>query len=211
MEVARAHSLLPNESRGIVVHNGIPPPNVPAMKPNNIRNVGFIGRLEHQKDPLLFLEVLDRLPDYEATIVGGGPLEREVREELRRRDLPDVRMLGRLSHSETLNILSCLGVVVMTSRWEGLPILPLEAMWCGIPVVATNVGGLGEIIENEKSGLLVDSRSPDHLARGVVRVTEDEKLRRYVVQNARERVQALFSEERMCREIRRTYQQLIYL
>jgi glycosyltransferase involved in cell wall biosynthesis len=99
----------------------------------------------------------------------------------------------------------------MTSRWEGLPLLPLEAMWSGVPVVATNVGGLSEIIENEKSGLLINSRSADDLALAVMRLTDDLALRESIVDNARRRVQTLFSEARMLSEIDKTYQEVAAL
>ena len=80
-------------------------------------------------------------------------------------------------------------------------------MWSGVPVVATNVGGLGEIIESGRSGLLVDGRSADDLARAIVQVTQDVALRERIVENARARVCAMFSEERMLSQVRDVYQE----
>jgi glycosyltransferase involved in cell wall biosynthesis len=97
----------------------------------------------------------------------------------------------------------------MTSRWEGLPILPLEAMQAGVPIVATKVGGLNEIIEDEKSGLLVDSRSATDLAHAVMRISEDNTLRRRIIDNARTRVADLFSEERMLSSIDAIYREMV--
>lgn len=202
--VAKAYGIQNASMRSIVINNGIPL-EMSMLRRRRCKHVGFIGRLESQKDPLLFLAVMERLPEYMATIVGGGALEDEVRAQLRRRGLTHVRLLGELSHSETLEVLAELGVVVMTSRWEGMPILPLEAMWFGVPVVATSVGGLGEIIEDGESGLLIDSRSPDELAGAVRRVTEDPAFRERIVRNGRERVRSRFSEERMLSEIYEVY------
>jgi len=207
-KVAQAYNLLPDSKRGVVIHNGLPLVGIPRAKPSGTKHIGFLGRLEYQKDPLLFLEVLERLPGYRATIVGGGSLEDEVRAEIKHRGLSRVRMMGALPQHAALEELSRLQVMVMTARWEGLPHSPLEAMWSGVPVVATNVGGLGEIIESGSSGLLVDSRSPDDLARAVVRVIEDVALRERIIKNARARVATAFSEEQMLVKIRRIYQQV---
>lgn len=207
--VAKAHGILRGPTRGTVIRNGIPLPKIAAPQREMLAHVGFIGRLEYQKDPLLFLDVMEQLPGYTAIMLGGGAMEDEVRAELQRRNLPNVRMLGTLAHPETLELLSSLGTVIMTSRWEGMPILPLEAMWAGVPVVATNVGALGEVIEDGKSGLLVDSRSPDDLAQAVRRVTGDPALRKRIVENGRHRVRELFSEERMLSELLKVYRRVI--
>jgi len=140
--------------------------------------------------------------------VGGGSLENEVKKEIERRGLSRARMLGPLPHSKTLQIISNLSVLVMTSRWEGLPMMVLEAMWSGAPVVATDVGGVGEVIENGKSGLLVDKRSADRLAHAVIRLTEDAALRQRIVEEGRNRVREMFSEERMLRDICEVYRRV---
>lgn len=206
--VAQAYMLLPGSERSAVIHNSVPLGAIPLAEPISPRHIGFVGRLEYQKDPLLFLDVLERLPAYTATIVGGGSLEKEVKEEIERRGLSRARILGPLPHPKTLQIISNLSVLVMTSRWEGLPMMVLEAMWSGVPVVATDVGGIGEVIENGKSGLLVDNRSADGLARAVVRLTEDAALRERMVEKGRNRVREMFSEERMLREIFKVYRRV---
>jgi glycosyltransferase involved in cell wall biosynthesis len=207
-QVAKAYGILCASTQSHVIHNGIPLTETTAPASDSVESIGFIGRLETQKDPLLFLDVVGRLPGYSATIVGGGTLESAVRARIQRGGLSDVRMLGALSHQDTLEVLSTLGVVVMTSRWEGMPILPLEAMWAGVPVVATNVGALDEVIEDGKSGLLVDSRSPDDLAEAVRRVTSDPALRERIVTEGRARVRSRFSEERMLSRIFEVYRRV---
>jgi glycosyltransferase involved in cell wall biosynthesis len=204
--VARAHGILRASTQSEVIHNSILLSETKTPSAASIKNIGFIGRLETQKDPLLFLDVLERLPGYSATIVGGGALESEMKAQIRRRSLSGVRMLGALSHRDTLEVLPKLGAVVMTSRWEGMPMLPMEAMWAGVPVVAANVGALDEIIEHEKSGLLVDSRSPEDFVRALERLAEDTELRERIVKSARERIRSHFSEKRMLADIWTLYQ-----
>ncbi len=127
--------------------------------PHALLHIGFIGRLEYQKDPLLFVEMMEFLPEYSATIVGDGALAPMVKQEIVKRGLSGrVHMVGELSHGEALKILATLSVVVLTSRWEGLPVLVLESMGMGVPVVSMNVSGLEEIIHDEVNGMLVEKR-----------------------------------------------------
>ncbi|HRC45436.1 MAG TPA: glycosyltransferase, partial [Nitrospira sp.] len=95
---------------------------------------------------------------------------------------------------------------VMTSRWEGLPLVPLEAMRIGVPVVTTDVGGMREIIEDGKSGVLVPDRTSTAIALAVKRVCEDERLRANLVNEARKRVTEIFSEETMLSRVREVYE-----
>jgi glycosyltransferase involved in cell wall biosynthesis len=206
--VARTYKLLTDPNKSVVIHNGIPVKKISRAKPKETKHVGFVGRLEYQKDPLLFLKVMERLPGYTATIVGGGKLEDKVKAVIKHRGLSQIHVLGSLSHPETLQVLSTFDALVMTSRWEGLPILPLEAMWSGVPVVAMNVGGISEIIESGKSGLLVDNRSADELARAVVRLAEDVALRECIVKEGRNRVREAFSEEQMLRKTFEVYRRV---
>ena len=119
-----------------------------------------------------------------------------------------VRMLGALSQSETLKILSLLSACVLSSRWEGLPLIALESMWMGIPVVSMNVSGMSEVIEDGIDGVLVDQRSGECLANGVRKVTQDSSLSAFIVQNARSKVQEKFSEDQMLQSLCRVYQEI---
>ncbi len=205
--IAKDHGIVSDGMRGAVIPNSVSLPKVPGTYAD-LRRVGFVGRMERPKDPLLFLDVIERLPEYSATMIGGGALESMVEARIKRRRLSNVRMLGALPHAEVLKTLPEFGVVIMTSRWEGLPVFPLEAMWLRVPVVAANVGALSEVIEHEKSGLLVDSRFPDDFARAVRKLAEDAVLRERIVRNAKDRIRSQFSEERMLADIRDLYQRV---
>jgi glycosyltransferase involved in cell wall biosynthesis len=203
--LAKEHAILRDSSvRSSIIRNGIPFRGGSVSRAAEPGHVGFIGRLETQKDPMLFLDVVEQLPGYTATMVGGGTLEGEVEDRIRRDGLTRVESLGALSHEESLEVLSRFYVLVMTSRWEGLPILPLEAMKAGVPVVATNVGALDEVIEDGESGILVD-RSLQDIAQAVSLLNQDKSFRERIVENGRRRVSALFSEERMLSEILDVY------
>ena len=207
--LARSLGLLEKNKPHELIYNGIAFHDIPPSDYLGLQQIGFIGRLEPQKDPILFLDVLARLPKYSATIVGTGSLDTLVRKEIRRRGLTKrVRMLGALSRSETLKVISMLSVVVLSSRWEGLPLIALESMWMGVPVVSMNVCGMSEIIESGIDGVLVDQRSGESLANGVKKVMEDSSLRAFIIQNARSKIKEKFSEEQMLKSLRRVYQEI---
>jgi hypothetical protein len=152
--LAKTYGLLSGNTPNCVIHNGIPCPSVKFGAQDQQCLIGFVGRLEPPKDPLLFLASLEELPHYRGMIIGTGSLEMTVRKEIERKRLGDrVTMRGGLSHEETMNAMGDFQLLVMTSRWEGLPLIPLEAMKIGVPVVATDVGGMREIIEDGKSGV----------------------------------------------------------
>lgn len=199
-----------------VIYNGIAFPTLPAaadgsssrIRTEAERPIGFVGRLVAQKHPELFLEVVDRLPNQTATMVGGGPLAEAVDAEIARRGLGQrVRRLGELDRHATLVAIADLSVLVMTSRWEGLPLLPLEAMHLGVPVVATAVGGVTEVIEHERTGLMTDE-SPAALAAAVQRLQSDPALRQAIVEAARRDVCQRFAEQSMIDAIEVLYGRL---
>lgn len=196
--------ILPNLDKASVIYNGVSLENIPFANPAS-KAIGFIGRLVPPKDPLLFLEVAERLPGYSVIIIGGGELEDKLKEEIHRKKLNHVKLLGSLAHEITLKKLAELRIIVMTSLWEGLPILALEAMWSGVPVVATRVGGLGEIIENGSSGLLIDNRSPDDFANEIKNIESNPSLRKKIIKNARLRILDRFSEREMLKKIYQIY------
>ena len=207
--LARSLGLLKKTKPHELIYNGIAFHDIAPTDCHGLQHIGFIGRLEHQKDPILFLDVLEHLPEYSATMVGTGSLDSLVRKEIRRRGLTKrVRMLGALSQSETLKIISMLSVVILSSRWEGLPLIALESMWMGVPVVSMNVSGMSEIIESGIDGVLIDQRSGESLADGVKKVMEDSSLKAFIIQNARSKIKDKFSEEQMLQSLRRVYQEM---
>jgi len=205
LSLARKHGLAPPEGSCRVIHNGISPVGPGEACSPVARHVGFIGRLEYMKDPLLFLDVMASLPEYSGEMVGGGSMEPEVRDVIRRRGVGNIQAHGALPHGDTLRRLRTFSVMLVTSRWEGLPIAILEAMRDGVPVVAARISGIEEVIEDGTSGLLVDSRSPGELALAVRRVSEDLRLRQRLIEGGKKRVQEQFSEAQMVRSLQEAY------
>lgn len=126
----------------------------------NSYDIVYLGRLTYPKNPERLLDVLERVvhqkPDVQAAIIGSGELDEKVKTLIREKGIQDnVHCLGFMSNP--YGILRNAKVMLMTSRWEGLPMCALEAMALGIPIVSTPTDGMKEMLEDGKGGSLSDS------------------------------------------------------
>jgi glycosyltransferase involved in cell wall biosynthesis len=138
--------------------------------------VVYTGRLAPEKGVDLLLEawpaVRARSPAARLAILGAGPEEARLRELARARGVaPSVDFVGGLP--DVAPHLRAADVAVLPSRTEGMPVALLEAMSCGLPVVATRVGGSAEVIEDEIAGRLVAPEDPAALAAGLAEALLD--------------------------------------
>ena len=141
-------------------------------------------------------------------IAGAGPLAAELAgaaRELGRQD--DMRILGRLE--EPRDLLWALDLFVMPSLNEGLGVAALEAMACGLPVVASAVGGLREVVEDGVSGLLVAPGDPGELANALISLVHAAEWRAALGAAARQRVIEKFSMRAMARGTAEVYATLL--
>jgi glycosyltransferase involved in cell wall biosynthesis/serine acetyltransferase len=149
-------------------------------------------------------EICREFPEAKFLFIGDGAerphLERTV-EELGLRD--HFLFLGR--RGDVPNILACCDLFVLPSWAEGLPNSVLEAMAAGVPVVATQVGGIPEIIEDGVGGLLVPARDSRALALAIVQIFRDPKRAAGFAQVAQKRASAEFSYERLLAELGHLY------
>ena len=129
--------------------------------------VGFLGRLSPEKGPDVFLRAAmlaqARLPDAHFVLVGDGPLAPALRESIARFGLADRVHLAGLRH-DVAGLLNELDVLVSSSHSEAMPLAVMEAMSSGLPVVATRVGGVPDMIEHGESGWLVTPNDFEDIA-----------------------------------------------
>jgi glycosyltransferase involved in cell wall biosynthesis len=164
--------------------------------------LGFVGRLVAEKDHANFLRSLVQLvkihnrSDIVGLIVGDGELKPEIMNQIDRYQLNDHVVLTGF-RKDLPELYQAMDVFVHASIQEGLPLTVLEAMASGTPVVATNVSGISECLQDEVDGLLVPVGDPEAIARAVSKVLRDSIFREGIIHHAQERVRKSFSLERM--------------
>ena len=153
------------------------------------RRLLFLGRLAVEKAPELLIDSWGRMcadvPQWSLDVVGSGPIESEVRGAAV--GVPRVRVLPPLRDSEAAMLSS--GAFALPSLAEGSPLALLEAMACGVPVVATDCSsGVRELVIDGETGLLVRSADPAALAQGLRRLLTSGDLRSQLSTRARRHV-----------------------
>ena len=115
----------------------------------------FVGRLSEEKGPQVLLRAFARLAGrVPLKIAGDGPLLEELRQESVAKGLRKFELLGRVGSEEITGLLHTASFLVLPSMWfEGFPMVIAEAFACGVPVIASRLGAMAEIIEDGKSGL----------------------------------------------------------
>lgn len=165
---------------------------------------GFVGRLNREKGPDIFIEVLGRVaavrPEVAGVVMGDGPMRAEL--EGRACDLGLSGRLHWLGHRrDAATLLGGLTAVVMPSRTEGLPMLLLEAMAQARPIVASEVGGVPEVIERGRTGWLCRTEDVEGFTETLLRLLDHPAAARLVArsgwQAAAERFSAAGAAEQM--------------
>jgi glycosyltransferase involved in cell wall biosynthesis len=170
-----------------------------------------IGRLIEQKDHATLLEAFARVhrthPSARLAILGWGPLEVATKERVHRLGLDDsVFVLGRV---EPRDWLARADVFAHTSRWEGFGIVLLEAMLSSLPVVATRVSAIPEIVVDGETGLLAAPGDATAVADALARLLDDVELRRRLGASGLERAHEEFSVQRMVDQTIRVYNEAL--
>jgi glycosyltransferase involved in cell wall biosynthesis len=159
-----------------------------------------VGRLKAPKDFVTLVRALALLPrdSFEALIVGDGPDRGTLETEVRQLGLEGrVRLAGE--RHDVPDLLAAADVFVLSSVSEGLPVSVLEAMAAELPVVASRVGGLSELVVDGETGLLVPPRDADALAAALGRLVADPGLRREFGAAGRAYAESRFDQESFAR------------
>jgi glycosyltransferase involved in cell wall biosynthesis len=173
--------------------------------------VGCVGRLAPIKDHRTFFEAARLVarddPDVTFVLAGDGELRSEL-ERAGREALGDrMRFLGWVD--DLASLYAACDVVALTSRLEGTPVSLIEASAAGKPVVATDVGGVGEVVRDRHSGLLAQPGDPIAIAANITTLLQDPEMARRMGEEGTRWVTGRFSDERLADDVDALYRQLL--
>ncbi len=178
------------------------------------KNLIFVGNSDDRKKGILYLlQAMRKLQDdVKLTIVdGGAPRKRFAPTMVRKYGLEDrVTFTGKVKSTEELvKLYSSSNVAIVPSLYEGFGFPAAEAMSCELPIIASKISSLPEVVGNGNNGILVPPRDPDAIASGIEHLLSDEELMLKMGKSARRRVQDLFSWNEAAKKTISVYEEAI--
>lgn len=200
------------EEKASFIRNGIEiPKTLPKSYISKIFTIGSSGRLFPIKDYTLMIEIAKivsgKSKNVRFILAGDGPERNKLQSLILKYGLHKSFIL--IGHKENMDdFYKDLDLYINTSIHEGIPMSILEAMSYDLPVIAPNVGGISEIIDDGVEGYLIDSRNPNHFAERCIRLFKNRQLRAKMSQAVREKVIKEFSMEQMAEKYYNLYRSI---
>ncbi len=171
------------ENKLITIYNGVDPKIFDqGLRCKDSKKVAdeiiitFVGRLAPPKDIFLLIDAVEPIDGVKVLIVGDGELRDKVEKYILRKNLNEkVKLLGE--RFDVPGILAQSDIFILPSRWEGLPLTIIEAMMAKLPVIASAVGGVPELVDNGITGILVPPRDVEALRFAIRKLVENPDLR----------------------------------
>lgn len=198
-----------------VIYNGIDPKEINLNAKFNLNyDLVFLGRLCKQKNPFFILDIVNEVkknyPYITIVIAGGGIYEDNLKKKARKlKMLSNIKFAGTVDREIAIKYLLSSKIFLFPSLWEGLPIALIEAMHCGLPVVASKIGGTDEVVVNNVNGFLISDFNPKKYATAIVNLLKNINLYNEFSSKGRNRVEEIFLRKFNSAKHRELYEQLI--
>lgn len=174
------------------------------LQPTTGKQFAFVGRLSHEKGADYLLQLAAQYPDYLFHLYGDGPLRSSLEEQAGN----NVIFHGHINNMSS--VWSSIELLIMPSRQEGLPMAALEAMARGIPVLASQVGSLNQLIDTGKNGWLIPPGDNQKLARCLGQwISTPEQDRQHLRQAARQKILNRFTTDIVVPQVINNYQKIL--
>lgn len=195
----------------ITIHNGMTDISEDLkanLSQTNPIKIVMVARFSKQKDHLTLIEAFKNIPDAELILIGDGEKLAEVQAYVEQIGIAEkVKFLG--FRENVGEILAGAHIFALISNWEGLPYTIIEAMRAGLPVIASDVGGISEILIDGVTGYLIPRKDVATLSQRLSSLVSDEALRQKMGHQGRQRYESNFTFEQMYQKTLQAYQEVV--
>ena len=176
------------------------------IKNNHVKKITVISvcRFVEQKNIKDILKIAKRIPEIDFNLVGYGKLWDEIKNSLTEFEIENVKLIG--VKENVFEHLYYSDIYLSTSLYEGLPLSILEAMSVGLPIIASNVVGNLDTVENGINGYLYDLNDYSHAIKYLKKLALDKSLRNFMGHNSFKRQREFFSKEKMLSKYEKLYE-----
>ena len=206
-----------SEDKLITVHNGI-----------DIKNIDFLTREEAQKkllkktSPLVIgtiaewtsnkgltylLKAIKEIKNkkFDVVLIGSGenPDKEKLKKIIKKKKLKNIHLIEFVPNA--VNYLKAFDIFILPSTKEGLPYTIIEAMIAEIPIIATNVGGIPEMIENNVNGILIEPKNPEIIGNKILELINNPEIVQKLTQKSKQKAEEEFTLEKMIKETKNIY------
>lgn len=196
-----------------IIYNGVDPNLFSHNKMKKENAVLFTGKLSVGKgvtELLTLAELLSKShPKVTLYLIGNGPLKNKLQKLIKKKQLLNIKLINYLSHSELIEYYNRSLIYILPSYYEGFPTTILEAMSCKLPVIATNISGIPEQIEDGINGYLTPVADADFLYDRVVDLLDSSKKRNLFGENNQRKVLEKFTWDKVAQKIESIYSELL--
>ena len=201
-----------NTNKLITIHNGMPnidPDNL-AKHQIAVCTITMVARFSVPKDHLTLVEILSRFSGirWNLELIGSGPNKQIIEKKVSEYGISE-RVLFTGEIEDVAEHLSDASIFVLLSRWEGLPLSIIEAMRAGLPVIASDVGGVGELVVDGVTGFLIPSGDKELFAQRLSELLDSPALREKMGLAGRKRYERFFTFERMFEKTLNVYKDVL--
>ena len=177
-------------------------------------NILYVGRLDYKKGLIDLVnagkKIISNYPNTKFTLVGSGPLLNTLIDIVDRNNIRNSFFFpGHVDQKTLRNFYQESSIFILPSYYEGLPNVILEAMACGLPIISTKVGGIPDVLENEKNGLFIPTGDPEAIESAIIRLINDADTRKEMGVYSREMVEKHFSWDVVSNRYLELYQSLL--
>ncbi len=198
-----------NQDKMVVIYNGIEKSDLQKNVENSKLKIIFVGRFSKQKNPELLIRAASRLPNnllkqIEILLIGNGQKTYLINNLIKLNKNLFVKIFPSVNRDGIIQLLQDSDIFVLSTNWEGLPYSILEAMSVGLPVIATDVGGINELVDSS-CGFLIERGDVEGLQKALVNLILDKELRKKMGENAKKIIEDKFSMDKMLLETEKVY------